>query len=440
MSRPVVLPALALLLAACGHGPTPPAPLPEVPAPTGPGNVIFIHPDGTGLAAWNAYRLIDAGPDGLTQWDQMPRAAFYRSHVLDSIASTSHAGGTIHGYGVKVLRDSYGRNGASPLTSASGRPHSLMTEALLAGLACGIINSGHLAEPGTGAQLASVDSRADHAEIARQLVESRCHVILGGGEVLFLPAGTTGRHGRPGTRSDGKNLVERAKELGYSVVYNRGELAALPDNTSRVLGLFAAENTYNDLPMQELLQRKLTPYDPNAPSTAEMAAAALRFLSHSGRRFFLMAEEEGTDNFANVMNAAGLFEAYRRADALLGTARAFVRSHDDTLLLMASDSEASGLHTVPLGLADAPNAPKKVPAATDAGSILHGQRGPGTEPFLSAPDRTGRRFLFAVSFASSDDLPGGVVARADGYGAGLLPLNLDNTGIFTLIHRILFAP
>ena len=32
-------------------------------ADTKKGNVIFIHPDGTGLADWNALRMIKAGPD-----------------------------------------------------------------------------------------------------------------------------------------------------------------------------------------------------------------------------------------------------------------------------------------------------------------------------------------------------------------------------------------
>jgi alkaline phosphatase len=35
------------------------------------GNVIFIHPDGTGLANWNALRILYYGPDGETNWDKL---------------------------------------------------------------------------------------------------------------------------------------------------------------------------------------------------------------------------------------------------------------------------------------------------------------------------------------------------------------------------------
>ncbi|MCF7838223.1 MAG: hypothetical protein K9N49_06300 [Candidatus Marinimicrobia bacterium] len=37
-----------------------------------------------------------------------------------------------------------------------------------------------------------------------------------------------------------------------------------------------------------------------------MTAAALAILSRQGKRFLLVAKEEGTDNFANVNNAGGI--------------------------------------------------------------------------------------------------------------------------------------
>jgi alkaline phosphatase len=403
------------------------------------GNVIFLHPDGTSLSAWNAFRILEFGPDGMSQWDRMPEMALYRPHVTDSIAPTSHAGATIHGFGVKVVRDSYGQDGKKPVTSASGKPYSVMTEAIRAGIATGIVNSGHLAEPGTGALLASVDARANRPEIARQIIESGCRVVLGGGEVLFLPEGVVGRHGEKGIRKDGSNLIERAKDVGYKVVYTKTELEALPDTTRKVLGLFAAEATYTPTNEEGLRQAGIPAYDPDAPTVADMTAAALRFLAHSGEQFFLMVEEEGTDDFANKLNASGTFEAYRRADAMIGVARDFISLRDDTLLLMASDSDAGGMQAVAMGRADAKNAPTKVATTTEAGTPLDGVEGTGGRPFVSAPDKEGRRYLFGVAFISSADMFGGVIARAEGMNSELLPPHLDNTGIFRLIHRTLFA-
>jgi alkaline phosphatase len=403
------------------------------------GNVIFLHPDGTSLTAWNAYRVLEHGPDGMTEWDRMPGVSFYRPHVVDSLAPTSHAGGTVHAYGVKVVRDSYGQDGTHPLTSASGRPHSVMQEAIRAGLGAGIVNSGHLAEPGTGTQLASVDSRGNRTSIARQIIESGCPVILGGGEVLFLPEGIEGRHGEPGIRKDGLNLIDRARELGYQVVFTRDELKALPDATDRVLGLFAAEGTYHADSEEALRSAGRTTYSEEAPSVADMTAAALRFLKASGKRFFLMVEEEGTDDFANKLNAAGLFEAYRRTDAMIRVAREFIADREDTLLLVASDSDASGMQTLAFGLADADGAPAVLPATTDVGTPLDGVQGTGSAPFVSGPDREGRRYLFGVSFTTHSDLHGGVVARTEGFNSDRVPLQLDNTQVFEVIHATLFG-
>jgi alkaline phosphatase len=120
-----------------------------------PGNVILIHPDGSSLAAWNAFRIASAGPDGITQWDRLPGVALYRSHFADGFSPTSHGGGTVHAWGVKVVADSYGTDGGKAITARSGADAPLLVEAKRSGLAVGIVQTGQIAEPGTGVFLAS---------------------------------------------------------------------------------------------------------------------------------------------------------------------------------------------------------------------------------------------------------------------------------------------
>jgi alkaline phosphatase len=72
------------------------------------GSVIFIHPDGTGLATWHALRLLHYGPDGELNWDKLSHIGLYRGHTSDCITTSSNAGATMHAYGVKVPRASYG--------------------------------------------------------------------------------------------------------------------------------------------------------------------------------------------------------------------------------------------------------------------------------------------------------------------------------------------
>ena len=317
---------------------------PVVPACTDSdtGSAIFIHPDGSGTGAWTALRLLDRGPDGMLNWDRMERMGLYRGHQRNSLVSSSNAGATAHAFGVKADYGAYGNDPDGGLRSASGRSVSIMREAMGAGLAVGLVNSGHICEPGTGVFVADAADRGEYDAIARQIVESGAEVLLSGGEIYMLPEGVIGRHGEPGVRGDGVNLVEVARERGYAVVYTRDELAALPADTERVLGVFAAKHTFNDRTEEELAAAGLPLYQPDAPSVADMTAAALAFLSASGKRFLLVVEEEGSDNFANRNNAPGALEALRRADAAIGVALDFIERHPRTLLVTAADSDAGG--------------------------------------------------------------------------------------------------
>lgn len=405
------------------------------------GNVILVHPDGSSLAAWNAFRIASVGPDGLTHWDRLPGVALYRSHFADGFSPTSHGGGTVHAWGVKVAADSYGTDGGAPIQARSGADSPLLVEALRAGLAAGIVQTGQLAEPGTGVFLASSPKRADYADIAAKIVESGADVILAAGEKHLVPVGAKGRHGA-GARADGRDLLAEARAAGYTVVFTREELsaAAADPAVKRLLGVFASDATYHAGAEEELAARGLAPYDPAAPTVAEMTAAALRVLARTGKRFVLVVEEEGTDDFANAQNASGLFEAFRRADAAIGVARDFVAARTDTLLLTAADSDASGMQIIGLGRQAAADAPApSVPTTTRLGNPVDGVAGQGTAAFLSGADREGRRFWFGVTFSSPGDLVGGVVVRAEGLNRERLPVNLDNTELYVPMWETLFG-
>lgn len=404
-----------------------------------PGSVIFLHPDGTGLGHWNAARLLAVGPDGDLNWDRMDRLAAYRVHQKGWLSTTSHAGATVHAYGKKVVRDSYGMDGQTPLQAVSGKDWSIMREAMEAGIRCGIVNSGHIGEPGTGVFLASSLTRRDVTGIAKTILESGADVIFTAGEVFLLPEGMTGVHGEEGRRTDGLNLLEAAKERGYTVIFTREELLALPADVEKVVGIFAAVNTYNSISEADLAERGLQAYEPGTPTVAEMTAAALKVLSSDpDRRFFLMTEEEGTDNFSNATNASGMLEATMRADQAIGEALAFQEAHPDrpVLVLVGSDSDAGH----PLVWAPYQLSPKNpLPPKTETGADLDGVDGTGTLPFLSKADAFGNRYAFGIAWPTSHDAQGATVAKAHGYRSGLLPVNLDNTGIYPILYQVLFG-
>lgn len=403
-------------------------------------SVILIHPDGTGLAHWGLARAAHVGPDGELAWDRLPEIGIYRPHMRDSLAPSSHSGATVHAYGVKVPQDSFGMDGAEIPLAAGGERISLMREAMRAGIAVGVVNSGHLAEPGTAVFLASSPKRTDYAGICAKLLVDRPNVVLGGGEAYFLPKDATGRHG-PGRREDGRNLVEEARAAGYTVVFTREELGAVPAETTHLLGLFASLNTYDDRNEETLRAAKSPIYAPDAPTVAEMERAALRILERSARGFMLVVEEEGSDNFSNCHNAAGLIEAMRRADEAIATAEEFRARRPDTLVVVTADSSASGAQLVAMpekeGVIVAgkplPNTLPNDPAPLD------GVDGRNTVPFLAKPDRTGRVLPFAVAWASFEDGGDPVVVRATGPHAELVRGTIDNTAIYRAMRAALFG-
>lgn len=409
------------------------------------GNVIFIHPDGASLNHWNAARIRWVGPDADLNWDRLPAMAVYRSHMRDSLNATSHGGGTVHAYGVKVPADSYGMDGQTgPLTARSGSRQSIMEEARAAGMAIGIVNSGDQNEPGTGCFLAHVPSRKMSESIVAQVVASGADIIMGGGERWYLPAATAGRHG-PGSRTDGRNLVAEAGAAGYTVVFDRDELAAAARDpqTRRLLGIFAHAATFHDESEEALAERSAPLYVPTAPTLAEMTDAALTLLGSLERQFLLVIEEEGTDNFPNHNNARGTLEALRRADEAIGVARAFVDRRRDTLLITAADSDASGLQVLggypPSG--DPVITRQPLPAQVrDGGPPLDGRDGTATLPFESAPDAAGRTHPFAIAWGGGPyDTYGAVLVRAAGLNAHLVNGNFDNTDVYRVMYRTLFG-
>jgi alkaline phosphatase len=325
-----------------------------------------------------------------------------------------------------------------------------MEEAIRAGFATALVQSGSIIEPGTAAFVASVKERKMYEEIAKQVIESGVDVILSGGEQWLLPEGVTGHHGR-GKRKDGVNLIERAKALDYTIVYTRDELmVAAQGTTTKILGVFASEHSFHDRREEELRAKGLPLYVPGSPTFAEMSKSALKILSRNpkaaGKGIFIVAEEEGTDNFGNVANARGSFEAGKRADEAFGVFVDFVNQNPNTLLITAADSSAGGKHI--LG-EDAEGMKKYIKdgivteADINSGqdgkyvkAPLDGIDGANTAPFMAE----GKQLPFVVTWATRHDLSGGVLARAKGLNADKVTQLgvIDNTDIYRIMYYTLF--
>jgi glycerophosphoryl diester phosphodiesterase len=285
---------------------------------------------------------------------------------------------------------------------------------------------------------------------------------LGGGEIHYLPTGTVGRFGEEGIREDGRNLIAEAEAMGYTVVYTLEELQNLPADTEKVLGIFAAEDTYNDEPEATLKEEGFVdengdlilygqPGNPNPPTVAEMLekTLALDKFRNAEDGFMVVLEEEGSDNFPNDNNGAGAIEAVLRADEAIGVAQDFVNNVDpNTLVLTAADSDAGGLEVVDVEedsetVGTIPKQPTLSAFGDDADGIevpLDGQTGNDTAPFVTgAPDANGDIFNFGLSFVGTPDFAGSIVSKAYGLNADRLSSTVDNTDMYRLMYKTLFG-
>ena len=208
----------------------------------------------------------------------------------------------------------------------------------------------------------------------------------------------------------------------------------LPDTVTRLLGLFADHHTFNDQPEERLRDKGLVAWPEEAPTVGEMTQAALDVLSRSGRRFFLVSEEEGSDNMANANNASGEIEAGRRADETIGLIQAYIADHPNTLLVTTSDSDAGGMQVF-----GEPFPADTAPARASNGAPMDGVEGTNGRLFEAAPDASGVRHKFAIAWAQYHDMSGGILMKAEGLGADQVSGTMDNTDVYRVMYSVLFG-
>jgi alkaline phosphatase len=375
-----------------------------------------------------------------------------------------------------------------------------MREAANNGHPIGAVNDGHAAEPGTAVFLTEVGNRNQYDEIVRQILDGRPgyedidqlpQVVLGGGEIYFLPEGTPQCEGeitpscavhvgpvegQVAARTDGRNLIQEAVDAGWTVIRTRAEFDALMEQlmadetfVPRVLGAFSADNIFNDYPEEVLIGAGLVDEsmaaDPrgslilygsgpdtfgyNPPTVAEMTQMALVILERASlaaeKPFMMVLETESTDNFGNNDNAIGLLNGLKHTDDALGFLREFQARVPNTLIVTAADSDAGGMQVFSPAPVD-DNGNVRVANGNPTGVEeeivnvpLDGVMGRGTAPFITAPDAFGNTQNFAVGWIGTPDVAGGILSRAQGLNAEMLNTTFSGSFDSTDVYRIMYV-
>jgi alkaline phosphatase len=409
-----------------------------------PRNIIIMIADGAASTQWEfgrySSRVLRGEPFATTDvvfnggaLGLMTTSA-NNAYVTDSAAAAS---AFATGYKVNVGAISVSPQGKHLLTVMEG--------ARASGKRIGLVTTAAVYDATPAAFTVHETSRRNAQAIVDQYAAFQPDVLLGGGAAYFVPKGEPGSK-----RSDSADVIGAFQAKGYAIVRTTAELNGA--RGPRLLGLFADEDMMFETDRDAVKQ----------PSTAEMAAAALKALDQeSGNGFVLLVENENVDTAGHANDAAAVMRALWAFDDAVKVAIEFQRRSTGTLLIVTGDHETGGLVsrfggdaqmrllgaiTMSFAAFDAKLGPS--PSAAVLDQLLR-QHFPGFKPEAGLRDRILKRQAHPLagmvaaetgfSWSTTGHTAQPVAVGAIGPGAELFRGYQDNTDFGKHLHALLRA-
>ena len=325
------LPALALLVAC-----TPKADVSNVappPVPAAPKNLILIIGDGMGpqqvgmlelFARKSPSRPFGDTPTAFARMAEVGEVGLSLHDPHEFLVTDSACSATQLATGQPAPVEALG------VDASGNRVQTVLEMAMARGMATGLVSDTRLTHATPAAFASHVPSRADENTIASQMLATGPDVMMSGGRRHFLPQSAEGSK-----RTDDRDLLQEARDAGYSVVTTRDELAAAG---SKMLGLFATSGMADAI--TELNTRDRA--GRTEPSLTQMAMAAIERLDDDEDGFFLMIESGQIDWAGHANDAGWLLHEMIRAEEMLVAVLDWVEANGDTLLVVTADHETGG--------------------------------------------------------------------------------------------------
>ncbi len=324
---------LVLVLAACG-GDTPVRATAD-----GPGNVIFIVPDGCSPTLWAALRAVTVGAEGLLNVDSLPVQGRCRTYSADTVITDSAAAGTAFATGEKTRNGVIGMNAETVRgDSLSGAPlPTIMERAVAAGFAAGIVTTSMVQHATPAAMYSHRAERDWYNLIAGDLPGTGIDVIMGGGAKHMIPRGTADTEGAASVREDDRNIIDELRAEGYRFIDDRAGFDSIdPTATDRLLGLFNGGHMCYEYDRADDIAGE--------PPLWEMTRLALDILSRNETGFFLLVEAARIDHAAHDHDTVRWLHEGIACDKAVGVAARFAAEHKNTLLVVVPDHGTGGPH------------------------------------------------------------------------------------------------
>jgi alkaline phosphatase len=345
-------------------------------------NIIILIGDGMGIAHRTAARIMKNGvalgkANAPLAMDTFPFTGIVTTHSLNSIVTDSSPGASCYATGNKANNNQHGvfpddttANGDNPRIESIGE-FLHRTE----GRSLGIVTTTDLFDSTPGAFGSHTQARAAGTGICDEFYDEReatgLAVLMGGGRKWFLPNTTLGSlrtaatdyvipaeladaWGIPaGVLDPGRDLLsEFVNNAGFTYVPDSASLQSIPENTTKLLGLFNLSNM--NVAKDKIDKRRnggtgnvVDDYGfPDQPMLDEMAAKALDVLSRNPKGFVAMIEGGSIDKQAHLMDSDRMVLDTIEFDRAIDVCRQFALAHPDTLVIVTADHECGGANII----------------------------------------------------------------------------------------------
>ncbi|WP_173918922.1 alkaline phosphatase [Halobacillus sp. Marseille-Q1614] len=307
-------------------------------------NVIYMIPDGFNADYATNYRWYK-GEDAV--WDEHLKG-LHKTYSEDSRVTDSAAAGTAMASGVKTT------NGTVGLDEEGNEVETILEASEDQGKSTGLVATSTITHATPAVFASHVESRDNEAEIAKQMLANDVDVMLGGGKDFFVPESEGGEQE--------ENLIEQAKEEGYTSVETQEELMDADDidveDGEKLLGLFA------DGPLNPEIDREST----EQPSLSDMTERSIDVLEQDKDGFFLMVEGSQIDWAGHDNDPTWAMKDTEAFEQAVEKAIEFAEEDGNTLVVIAGDHETGGMTVGSNGVYD--TKPELVKDVTATGAAM----------------------------------------------------------------------
>lgn len=316
-------------------------------------NVILFTADGNGIGTNYAIRLFSGqqagglGDDYVQPHETFPHVALVKTYSSNGQTPDSAPTAAAMNSGVKTkngiinVLDSVAVSDCAAGATAGAKTFAEIVSEM--GKSVGVVSTARITHATPAAVYARTVNRdwednsalpegCTQKDIAAQLIDQMkagvIDVALGGGRQHFLPSDVTDAEEKAGKRTDNRNLVDEAKEMGAQVVFGQDDFTALSTagNNAPILGLFEASH------MKYEVDRT------GEPSLAEMTEAAIKSLGANDQGFYLSIEGGRVDHANHDGNLhRTVTDGKAFADAIAKAME--LTNPEDTLIIVTADHE-----------------------------------------------------------------------------------------------------